>query len=87
MRLLAVGRLTYYKGLQTLLQALALVEGCDLLIVGEGEQRAALQQRIAQLGLEERVTLAGNLDDEMLDAAYRDADVLCLASLDRAEAF
>lgn len=87
LRLLAVGRLTYYKGLQVLLEALALSPGCSLLIVGEGEQRDALQRRIAELGLGERVTLAGNLDDGMLDAAYRDADVLCLASLDRAEAF
>lgn len=87
LRLLAVGRLTYYKGLQVLLHALALIEGCSLVIVGEGEQRDALQRHVAQLGLGDRVSLAGNLDDEMLDATYRDADVLCLASLDRAEAF
>lgn len=87
LRLLAVGRLTYYKGLEVLLDALARTSGCSLMLIGDGEERVALQRRIAELQLGERVALLGNLDDAELDAAYRDADVVCLASLDRAEAF
>lgn len=87
LKLLAVGRLTYYKGLEVLLDALVRTTDCSLLIVGEGEERRALQRRISELQLGGRVALMGNLDDAELDAVYRGADVLCLASLDRAEAF
>ncbi len=87
LRLLSVGRLTYYKGLQVLLDAVSRTPGCSLLVIGEGEDRAALERRLSEPALAGRVHLAGAVDDAMLEAAYRDADVLCLASLDRAEAF
>lgn len=86
-RLLAVGRLSYYKGFDVLMEALARVPGCQLLLVGEGEQRAALQAQVARLGLGERVRFAGEVDDATLHAAYRACDLFCLPSLDRAEAF
>ena len=43
----------------------------QLLIVGEGPERAALAQRIAALGLQERVTLAGYVAgaDRLLETA------------------
>lgn len=87
MRLLAVGRLTYYKGLALLLDAVARTPGCSLLVIGEGEQRAELERRIQALKLGDRVRLCGALDDASLEAAYAGCDVLALASIDRAEAF
>jgi glycosyltransferase involved in cell wall biosynthesis len=87
MRLLAVGRLAYYKGVSVLLDAVARSPGCGLLVIGEGEQRVALEQRIGELGLADRVRLCGAVDDETLEAAYSGCDVLALASIDRAEAF
>jgi glycosyltransferase involved in cell wall biosynthesis len=86
-RLLAVGRLSYYKGFEVLLDALAQVPEASLLLVGEGEQRRALESRIADLGLGSRVRLAGHLDDATLEAAYQACDLFCLPSVDRAEAF
>lgn len=87
LRLLAVGRLSYYKGFEVLLDALAQVPDASLLLVGEGEQRRALESRIADLGLGSRVRLAGHLDDATLEAAYQACDLFCLPSVDRAEAF
>ncbi len=59
---LAAGRLTAQKGFPTLIQAFARV--CQvlparLLILGEGEQRLALETLIRQLGLEKDVSLPG----------------------------
>ena len=59
----------------------------SLLLVGEGEQRARLEAQIARRGLAGRARMAGALDDAALEAAYRDCDVFCLSSIDRAEAF
>ena len=87
LRLLAVGRLSYYKGFEVLLDALAQTSDIGLLLVGEGEQRDRLEARIAELDLTARVRLAGHLSDAELEAAYRACDVFCLPSVDRAEAF
>ncbi len=69
-RLLAVGRLSPEKGFDLLLAAFAplthLHSSWDLVIVGEGEQRAALTADIAQRGMSHCVFLpgrAGNIGD------------------------
>lgn len=87
MRLLTVGRMSYYKGYATLLQALALTEGVTLVMIGSGEQEAALRAQSKALGLQQRVQFAGRVDDATIEGAYRECDVLCLPSVDRAEAF
>lgn len=87
MRVLAVGRLSYYKGFDVLLEALAKVPQASLMLIGDGELRASLQAQVARLGLGARVRFAGKVDDDTLAAAYRACDVFCLPSIDRAEAF
>lgn len=59
--LVAVGRLAPAKGFDTLLAALARSSrtDVDLHILGEGAERAALEGQIADLGLTDRVRLAG----------------------------
>lgn len=60
--LLAVGRLTSQKGFDILLQAFALVrKQCDvrLIILGEGEDRAALEAQIKELHIGAEVSLPG----------------------------
>ncbi|MEM7017156.1 MAG: glycosyltransferase [Pseudomonadota bacterium] len=86
-RLLSVGRLTYYKGYQVLLQAMANIENARLLVVGEGEQRPILERLIKDLHLTERVTLLGYCEDNLLTALMQSCDCFCLASLERTEAF
>jgi len=74
--LVAIGRLSPEKGFDLLLEAFsrALAAGGaphQLLIVGDGPERAALEQRIARLKLHERVRLAGYLPgaDRLLQQA------------------
>lgn len=87
LRVIAVGRLTYYKGFDVLLQALAQCPGVILEIVGDGERRRELSALIEQLQLGERVTLLGSLSDSELDWRLRASDCLCLPSIERTEAF
>jgi glycosyltransferase involved in cell wall biosynthesis len=68
--LLAVGRLHYDKGFDLLLTAFAKIAGAhpdwDLIILGEGAERDALQAQIRQADLSDRVMLpgrAGNVGD------------------------
>ena len=60
--LLAVGRLVVQKDFPTLIQAFARVRQARptrLLILGEGEERPALEALVRQLGLEQDVSLPG----------------------------
>lgn len=87
LRVLAVGRLTYYKGFEVLLRALARVPQAELDLIGGGEGEAGLRALAVELGLGERLRLLGRVDDAALAQAYADCDVFCLPSLDRAESF
>lgn len=87
LRLIFVGRFSYYKGLPVLVEAVSRVENVSLLLVGDGEQRPALQRRVETLGVSSRIRFAGALSDDALAGAYAQADVLCLPSIERSEAF
>lgn len=88
--LLYVGRLTPIKGLDTLLEAMARLDGtlprARLLIVGgEADEpldghAAELRRRLRALGLERRVTFVGAQPQERLRDYYRAADVTVLPS-------
>jgi glycosyltransferase involved in cell wall biosynthesis len=86
-RLLAVGRLTYYKGFDTLIRAVATCPTTELRIVGAGADRPALEALIDALNVRERVFLEGELSDADCAARYRSADVFCVPSRERTEAF
>jgi glycosyltransferase involved in cell wall biosynthesis len=58
----AVGRLSPEKGLEVLVEALRTVPGCRLVLVGEGPERASLEELVDRLGLGERVAFAGWVD-------------------------
>ena len=53
------GRLTAQKSLRVALEAVAAVDGVELLIAGEGDERAAIERDVAELGLGGRVRLLG----------------------------
>jgi rhamnosyl/mannosyltransferase len=87
LQLLFVGRLRYYKGLDTLLQALPQAPEVRLTIVGTGPMQAEWDQLSHALGLAKRVTFAGEIDDADLPAWYRQADLFVLPANARSEAF
>jgi glycosyltransferase involved in cell wall biosynthesis len=80
--ILAVARLVEKKGLGDLLEAADLLrrEGHSFRveIIGEGPLRSVLDARIAQAGLEDRVTLHGAQPHEVVRAAYERAAIFVL---------
>lgn len=61
--LLAIGRLAHQKGFDLLLSALATLPELELVILGEGPERAALTASAAASGLAARVHLVGAVPD------------------------
>ena len=81
-RLLFVGRLEPEKGLDTLLDAVALVRRpIRLSVVGNGRLRKALEGASRSRGLDGRVVFEGVISErEAMAARYREADALVLPS-------
>ncbi|MGE4297169.1 MAG: glycosyltransferase family 4 protein [Desulfovibrionaceae bacterium] len=65
--LLAIGKLHRQKGHDLLLQAFAAITekyaDWDLFILGDGEERRALERQVAALGLERKVSMPGMVPD------------------------
>lgn len=91
LKLLCVGRLSYYKGYTHLFKAISLAvqQGVDLQleIIGGGEAREPLIRQVEQLGLAERVQLLGQVSNSVRDAKLSECDLFCLPSTSRTEAF
>lgn len=85
--LLFVGRLRYYKGLDTLLQAMAHIPEAYLTVIGDGPMRRAWEALSQELNLSGRVNFTGVVDDANLPAYYQQADLFVLPANARAEAF
>ena len=84
----AVGRLASYKGYDVLVEAAReLPDDHVIVVIGEGECRAALQRQVSRLGLQDKVLLTGELDAEDVHAYLAACDVFCLPSTSRAESF
>jgi glycosyltransferase involved in cell wall biosynthesis len=82
LRLLAVGRLVEKKGFDVLIDAVSrLTVPFTLRIVGEGPERGALLQAVAQLGLAGRVELCGARTHDRLPAEYAAADLVVVPSI------
>ena len=76
--LLSISALVPEKGVDVAIRATSALEGCHLLVVGDGPERTALEQLAADVA-PGRVTFTGALS-EPIDA-YRAADVVLLPSL------
>lgn len=68
-RLLTVGRLTYQKGYDIAIDAMSILKQKGVrarwYILGEGNERAALEKKIANLGLEEEFLLIGAVENPL----------------------
>ncbi|MEM9183165.1 MAG: glycosyltransferase [Pseudomonadota bacterium] len=87
LKLAAVGRLTYYKGFDRLLEAMTSIPEASLVLVGDGQERGRLETLIATLGLQDRVRMIHDADDALRNSVIAEADCLCLPSIERTEAF
>jgi teichuronic acid biosynthesis glycosyltransferase TuaC len=78
--LASVGHLVERKGHHHAIKALVQLPDTDLVIVGDGPERSALQQLAAQLGVTTRVRFMGAVDQDRLRLVYNGIDALLLAS-------
>jgi glycosyltransferase involved in cell wall biosynthesis len=83
---LFVGRLVYYKGVDVLARAMADVDA-DLVVIGAGPLEGKMREIAVAGGIADSVTFLPPVPDEELVAWYHAADVLCLPSVERSEAF
>ncbi|CFX36718.1 Glycosyl transferase, group 1 [Candidatus Filomicrobium marinum] len=81
-RVLSVGRLSYQKNPECLIDAFGQVADgfpkWDLVILGDGELREKLEDKIAALSLSDRILLPGTVPDP--NPHYANAHLFCLAS-------
>jgi glycosyltransferase involved in cell wall biosynthesis len=84
---LFVGRLRYYKGLETLLHALKRLPDVHAVIVGTGPMERPWRALTHDLGLSPRVHFLGDIPDAQLPLFYHAADLFVLPASARAEAF
>lgn len=85
--LLFVGRLRYYKRLDTLLRALLYLPDVRLTVVGDGPMRSEWERLSCTLGLDDRVDFVGAVTDAELPRYYTEAALFVLPAGSRAEAF
>lgn len=78
--ILSVGALIPRKRHDVVIDAVARLPGTTLLIAGEGAERPALEARIAEANLGERVRLLGSVPHAELPKLFAAADVMALAS-------
>lgn len=84
----ALGRMTYYKGFDVLIDAASrLSDDCVVLIGGEGELLAAYRELIRARGLSHKVHLLGHVRGADLPSHVEACDVFCMPSTVRAEAY
>ncbi|MFT5531253.1 MAG: glycosyltransferase involved in cell wall biosynthesis [Candidatus Poriferisodalaceae bacterium] len=88
LRVLFVGRLVYYKGIDVLLDAVEGNERFDVTIMGDGALRESIEARVlASPQLAAQVTMIADASDEGVMGQHGLHDVVVLPSVSRAEAF
>ena len=85
---LFVGRLVPYKGLSVLLDAIPHVDkSVRFVLVGEGPEEQPLREQATRLGINDKVMFMGKTEVGYLNALYAHAQLFCLPSVNRLEAF
>lgn len=84
LKIVFVGRLIGKKGIAFLVDALSLMPTemkWELLIFGDGDDRALIEKQIADSGIGKHVKLMGNRPLSQIAEAYQQADIFVLPSL------
>jgi len=82
-RVLYVGRLVKRKRVIDIIDAVGMVEQCELWVVGSGERLSKLTQYVNSEKTEEKVKFFGYIPDNKLQAIYNKVDVFCMPSIYR----
>ncbi|MFZ1627023.1 MAG: glycosyltransferase [Candidatus Moraniibacteriota bacterium] len=82
---LSTSRLTPRKGIHHLIEAFALAAGktakpIELHLIGEGEQKPVLEERVRALGIVDKVKFIGRVEHEQLAGYYQHSHVFVLPS-------
>lgn len=81
-RIVTCGRLQIYKGHHVLLRAVAaLAHPVRCIVIGEGPQRANLEELARSLGIADRVEFTGPLPQDEVARQYSEATLFVLASI------
>lgn len=80
LQIVFIGRLTNWKGVETLLLALQGQQGMALTVVGDGPELPMLQALADQLGVRESVSFVGKLEQAELHERMKSWHVLALPS-------
>ena len=84
----SLGRFTYYKGFDYLIDAAKeLKEDTLILIGGTGELYSDLKNQIINADLQNKIRLVGKIPFNHLESYFKLADIFCLSSVHKSEAF
>lgn len=89
-RLLAIGRLVEYKGLEYLIRAIPNLSSNYSIyvdIVGDGPLRKHLDSLISELGLQRKIFLHGQVTEDEREQYLSEADIFCFPSVTKAEMY
>ena len=86
-KILFVGRLVYYKGIEVLIDAFRNIQNGELFIIGEGPLMNNLKNKVKDYGLQNVVHFMSKVNDEDLKSAFYDCDIFVLPSIENSEAF
>lgn len=90
LKLFSLGRLSHYKGFDTLIRAVSASANLQLIIAGQGESMASLQALVKSStaqGHAPNVQLLGEVSEDRKHQLLASCDAFCLASIERTEAF
>lgn len=84
----ALGRMTYYKGYDLLIEAAAsLPSHCVIIVGGEGELLSTYRAEVNRRFLSDRIHFVGRIPAHELSAYFAAASMFCMTSTQRAEAY
>ena len=84
--ILFVGRLSYYKGLEYLINAMKNINAI-LLIIGNGKLEQKLKKQTKKLKLNEKIIFLSHLQNQELKYCYKISNIFVLPSIEKTEAF